>query len=318
MKFLVIGAGVLGSLYGARLSETGNEVTMLAHAGRAGALRADGIVLRDALRGGTTVTRVDVVEELGPDDRYDRIIVLVRKNQLPSVLSTLGDHGASQSIVFMVNNASGYTEMLRAVGSSRVLVGFAGAGGTMQDGIVDYTIAPRLLQRTTFGEPDGTITERLRQTAKAFKGAGFPVALEHNMDAWQKTHVAWVSPVANAIYAAAGDVSRLSRTPAAIALMLGAIRESFAVLNKLDVPITPWKLRPLSHLPESVGLRLLPPLLASRRADIIFARHANAARDEMQQSSRRARLPRQSSRDPDSASRRARSVRRPCKRSTAS
>ena len=289
MRFLIFGAGVLGSLYGARLCRAGHDVTLLARGERAVHVRCHGIVLQDALKGTRTVTPIKVAEEIDSGDRFDAIVVLVRKNQLAGALPVLAAHTATPTIVFMVNTASGYAELLDAVGPARVLVGFAGAGGTMHDGVVEFTVAPRLLQRTTFGEPSGAITPRLRQVAQAFTNAGFPVALECDMDAWQKTHVAWVAPVAEAIYAAGGDMRRLARTRAAIVLMLRAIRESFAALRALGVPITPTKLGALAHISEPVALRLLPPMLGSRRAEIILGRHANAARDEMAQLDRELR-----------------------------
>jgi hypothetical protein len=63
--------------------------------------------------------------------------------------------------------------------------------------------------------------------------------------------------------------------------MLHAIGESFAVLRALSVPVTPPTLRPLGHLPQRLALPVLARAFATRRADIILARHANAARDEM-------------------------------------
>jgi 2-dehydropantoate 2-reductase len=253
---------------------------VLARAARAAQLRRDGIILQHALSGERMVARVPVVEKLAAKDRYDLVVVLVRKNQLGPILPAVAAN-CSPTVLFMVNTASGYDELRAAVGATRVLVGFAGAGGTVRDGVVEYTVAPRLLQRTTVGEPDGTTTDRLRTVAAAFRRAGFPVALERNMDAWQKSHVAWVSPVANAIYAAGGDTRRLAASPASMRLMLRAVRESFAVLGAIGVPVTPPKLRPLGHLPESLALPVLARAFATRRADIILGRHAAAARDEM-------------------------------------
>jgi 2-dehydropantoate 2-reductase len=45
MKILVYGAGVLGSLYAARLADSGNDVTILARGQRLIDIRANGIVL---------------------------------------------------------------------------------------------------------------------------------------------------------------------------------------------------------------------------------------------------------------------------------
>ena len=194
--------------------------------------------------------------------------------------SSAANH-ASRAFLFMVSNAQGSDQLAAAVAYERVLFGFAGAGGTLEKGVVRYSVAPRLLQPTTLGELDGTTTPRLARIANEFRRAGFHVALESRMDAWQKTHEAWVSPVANAIYAVGGDNGRLRTTRDVVVLTLRAIRENFAVLRALEVPITPPKLRAFDRLPEPLLVPLLQRVLASRRVEILAARHANAARDEM-------------------------------------
>lgn len=60
-----------------------------------------------------------------------------------------------------------------------------------------------------------------------------------NMDAWLKTHVAEISPTANALYMAGVDAGRLAHTRDALVLMLRAIREGYRVLGAHGIPITP-------------------------------------------------------------------------------
>mgnify|MGYP001374583466 FL=1 len=56
MKILVYGAGVLGSLYAARLKESGQDVTVLARGKRFDEIEGQGIVLEHALKGTRSVT----------------------------------------------------------------------------------------------------------------------------------------------------------------------------------------------------------------------------------------------------------------------
>jgi 2-dehydropantoate 2-reductase len=103
------------------------------------------------------------------------------------------------------------------------------------------------------------------------------------MDAWLKTHVALVSPIANAIYAAGGDNYRLARTRDAIVLMIRAMREGYTVLRANHIPITPAKLKIIEWIPEPLLVALLQLRLPTKSAELNLARHANHARDEMQQ-----------------------------------
>lgn len=284
MKILIYGAGVLGSLYAARLKEARHDVAILARGKRLAQIREHGIVLENDENGERTITTaVQVVERLNPEDTYDWVLVILRKNQVRDVLPALAANKHTPNVVFMVNNAAGATEMVQALGRERVLLGFPGAGGGRFDHVVRYRIASDKAQPTTIGELDGSITPRLTKIVDALSAAGFPAATSPNMDAWLKTHVALVSPIANAIYAAGGDNYRLVRTRDAIVLMIRAVHEGYQVLRANHIPITPAKLKILEWIPEPFLVALLQRRLATEAAELNLARHANAARDEMQQ-----------------------------------
>jgi len=211
--------------------------------GRATEIRTYGLVLEDESAQRQTVTRVEVTEQLDSDDAYDLVIVLVRKNQLAAVVPVIAQSRQTPNVLFMVNNAAGVADLVTAVGCERVLLGFPGAGGTRNGHVIRYNIVSGMIQPTTLGELNRRITRRLMAIAKAFAAAGFPVALSRQMDAWLKTHIALVSPIANAIYAAGGDNYRLACTRDGIVLIVRAIREGYRVLRARGIPITPFKLQ---------------------------------------------------------------------------
>jgi 2-dehydropantoate 2-reductase len=283
MKILVYGAGVLGSLYAARLKQAGNDVAVLDRRKRLGFIRDNGILFEDVLTGKSRMVRVRTVDKLSPDAAYDLIIVMVRKTQVASVLPILSKNHKTSNILLMVNNAAGYYDWIEAIGRERLLIGFAGAGGALEDNIVYYTVVPRWLQPTTLGELDGETTPRLKQIAKTFRRAGFPVAISRNMDAWQKTHTALVLPMANAIYMAGGDHHRLAKMPEVLHLLVRAVREGLQVLRQLGVVITPRQSRAWEWIPAPVLVWMLGRWANTEHFEAVAARHANAVRDEMQQ-----------------------------------
>jgi 2-dehydropantoate 2-reductase len=282
MKVLVYGAGVLGSLYAARLQESGHDVTVLARGKRFDEIEAQGIVLEHALTGIRSVTAVAVTRELKPDDSFDLVLVVMRRNQVADVLPALAANKGSAQVVFMVNNPLGYGEWLQAVGRDRLLVGFAGAGGTRVDGVVYYHVVSPLLQPTTFGEPEGGVTERVRAIARVFRQAGFPTAVCPDMAGWQKTHVAWVSAMANGLYMAGGSGDGMASRPDVVRLTVRAIREGFVVLRALGVPVTPGKLRAFEWIPMPILVAVLRAWARTRHFDTIATRHTLAAFDEME------------------------------------
>lgn len=283
LRILVIGAGVIGSLCAARLSDTGHDVTVLARGQRYSDLLEHGIVLENASTGRKTVSRTRVAERLLPEDEFDLAIVTVRKNQVEGILPMLEANRRIQSVLFMVNNPLGPEQWVQTLGPGRVLLGFPGAGGTREGYVVRYSLVPPAIQLTTFGEIDGSITPRLKRIRRAFRMAGIPAAVSRNMDAWQKTHVAWVSPFANAIYMAGGDNYTLAKQPGNVRMLVRAIREHFAVLKALGVPATPAKLNVFNWAPVSLLVAALRAYLMTRQCELVATRHANSAKDEMKQ-----------------------------------
>ncbi len=282
MKILFYGAGVLGSLYAARLSQAGQDVTMLARGQRLADLRQYGIVIEDPVTGVRATTPVKVVEALAPEDAYDLVVVLMRKNQVTDILPALAANKATPNVLFMINNAAGPDLYVQALGRERVLLGFPGAGGRREGHVVYARLMEGGIQVTTMGELDGAITPRLTEIAGVFEQANLPVVFSANMDAWLKTHAAVVTPIANAIYAAGGDVFRAGRTPDAVVLMVRAVKEGFAALRALGIPITPFKLRVLVEwLPEPFLVAVLRRVAQTDTARLVLESHANAARDEM-------------------------------------
>jgi 2-dehydropantoate 2-reductase len=281
MRLLIFGAGVLGSLYAVKLLAAGHEVTVLARGRRAAQLRADGLVVQEY--GGSRLhAPVSVIDSLDPESSYEHVLVLVRNDQVESVLPSLAANKATPSLVFMFNNLGGPQRLVDVLGRDRVVLGFPGAAGERAaDGSVVATVLPALIQRTTVGEIDGRSSPRIRALAAALKEAGFPTAISSQMDAWLKTHIALVSPIADAFYAAGGDLKSLAVSRSRVIAMLQAIHRAFAALRAQGIPVTPAKLRGLELIPDWLLVGACQWALRTAYADLIVARHATVARGEM-------------------------------------
>ena len=128
---MVYGAGPLGSLFAARLQQGGNDVSILARGQRLADLREYGIVLHDVQSDKRTVTRVNVVEALAPDDAYDLVLVVMRKNNALQILPVLAANEHTPNVLFLMNNAAGPAALVEALGAERgrsVLSNWCGCG----------------------------------------------------------------------------------------------------------------------------------------------------------------------------------------------
>ncbi len=280
MRILVYGAGNIGSLYAGLLKESEQDVSILARQKRLDDIREHGIQLENAITGKETTVRVPAVGRLDTDDAYDLVLVVLPKDHVSEVLPILAENRQTPSVMFFGNNAAGPSEMVEVLGRERVLLGFPGAAAVAGDHSIRYLIVPAREQPTTIGELDGTKSPRLDAIANALGAAGFPASICSNMDAWLKTHVAEISPTANALYMAGVDAGRLARTRDALVLMLRAIREGYRVLSAHGIPITPKSHKVFQWLPEPLLLALMRRMVESDTTSIKIG-HALGARNEM-------------------------------------
>lgn len=285
MRILVYGAGPLGSVFAAELYQGGHEVAILARGQRLAELHEHGVVVHNVYNDAWVTAPVRVVEVLAPDDDYDLILVIMRKNAALGILPALAANTRVPNVLFLMNNAAGPEALVAALGKERVLTGFPACGG-YREGHVVHCLAGTAEEPAAipFGEVDGRITERTLRIAEALDAApGLKAEIHTDMDAWHKYHVALLMPsIAPALYACGTDRLRLARTRDALVLTVRAVREGFRVLRARGLALTPRKLWIFTVLPEPLMVPLLQRMVAHPNMEIALVRHANAARDEMQ------------------------------------
>jgi 2-dehydropantoate 2-reductase len=185
------------------------------------------------------------------------------------------------ALLFMLNNPLGATDLASALGPERVLLGFPGAGGTLEGATLRYAMIAQ--QPTTVGELRGEKTVRLTRLVEALRAAGFPTRIERHMDAWLKAHAFFVTAISGAIYLEGGNCQRLSRDRSVLGLMVHGVREGFQAVRALGYPVRPFSLKVLFNwMPESVAASYWGRFFSTPIADYVFGRHARSAAVETQ------------------------------------
>ena len=284
MRILIFGAGPLGSLFAAKLKQGGHDVALLARGKREEDLRQYGVVLKGWATGEVTTTQLKIVSQLRPNDDYDIVFVLMRKNQAIEILPSLAANKKIRSIVLLMNNAAGPQVFFDALGAERVLLGFPGAAGYFEDNTVVYVTAT--YERPTnviIGDVECSMKDNLQQVIHVLEKAPyFKVTIEKQMDSWLKYHVALLFPtLAPALYLCNTNNYRMAKTPDAIILAIRGIRESFHVLRKLHFPMRPAYLRILTIIPEPLLVYLMEKLLDNPKMEVAMVKHAKAAESEV-------------------------------------
>ncbi len=280
MRILVYGAGVQGSLYAARLAETGHDVTLLARGARPEMLGARGVVLDEALTGRRTLTRVRLTASLEPDSVYDLAMVAVRRDQVSDILPVIAAARRVPTVLFMHNHAGGSAALLNAVGAERVVLGFPGAGGDRVEGTVRYVLIPQ--QATTIGEPSGRRTPRIRELRRLLRRAGFRTRVERHMDLWLSAHAVFVTAVVGALYLSDTDTRMLAADRHAVTRLVRGVQEGFQALAAGGSGTPPLNLRAVFEwVPRRIAVWYWQRYLSRPLAEVAFGAHARAARAEM-------------------------------------
>ena len=278
VRILVLGAGVIGSVYGGKLLEAGHEVVLLARGSRLADLQSHGLLLEDAQSGNRTAQSVVVTNELASDDRFDLVLVPVRSEQLASTLAVLTVMTDGSDVLFFGNTGNRGAELAAALGK-RALFGFPAAGGTRDGPTIKYVLIRQ--QKTMLGEPDGTTTSRIRRLQLILDGAGFPTLISADIHAWLLGHAAFVVPIAFALYRVGIDAPVLAADPAAMRLMVLATREAFSALRATGNEEIPTNLLALYRLPTVLVIAYWRRVLNSARGELWFGAHSRAAPAEM-------------------------------------
>lgn len=279
MRLLIYGAGVIGSLYAALFAQAGYDTSVYARGKRLNVLRTKGLLYREDHQ--VKKANVSVLSELKDDDQYDFIFLTVREEQLYQALDELKTN-QSKCIVTMVNSIDDYKKWETICGKGRILPAFPGAGGGIQEDVLNGALTPLLIQPTTFAEITGERTARTIQLSKIFQKAHIPYQVVKDMHIWQLCHLAMVVPIADAYYEAenpekAGKEQKLMRKTAY------RLKRNFRLLKKGLGTLSPGKMNLFLAAPVSLLTIALSCVYESGFGNRFMYQHAVKAPDEMRQ-----------------------------------
>jgi 2-dehydropantoate 2-reductase len=279
VRILVLGAGVIGSVYAGKLLQAGHHVTLLARGRRLADLQLRGLVLENAQSRRRLELSVSAVDAPEAHQQYDLVLVAVRAEQLAATLPILTGMDDGSDVLFLGNTAGHARALIDALGD-RAVFGFPAVGGSQHDRVTRYVLIGQ--QKTTLGEPSGATSPRLMRLQTMFSAAGFPTTITAKIGAWLLGHAAFVVPIAFALYRVDTDPGRLAQDTASLRLMVRATRQSFQALRAFGTAEIPTNLTILYlQTPQGFAVRYWRRVMASPRGELWFAAHSRAAVQEM-------------------------------------
>lgn len=191
MKILILGAGAVGGYFGARLHQTGADVTFLLREKRAAKVKSEGLVVKSPK--GDAVLPVKVVTKGSDGGPYDVVILACKAYDLESAIESIAPAvGPGTTLVPMLNGHAHFGVLDARFGADMVAGGLARIGGMLgPNGEVLHTTP---FAGVSFGERhagEGSAKparETLKMLDAACKKAGIDGGLNDkiNQDLWDK------------------------------------------------------------------------------------------------------------------------------------
>jgi len=204
VRIVIVGAGAIGGYIGARLARNGADVVLYARGPHLEAMRTRGLRVKSAEE--EFEIRPQVSGDLATIGRADVVFLGVKAHHLPDVAPKLQPLLGPDTVVVSTQNGipwwyfqrlGGEFEGLRlervdpggviasAIDASRVIGSLAYfSTEIVEPGVIEHIEGNRI----SFGEPDGSRSERCRRIAEALIAAGFrcPISTRFRHEVWVK------------------------------------------------------------------------------------------------------------------------------------
>ena len=174
MRFVICGAGGLGSVIGGMLARAGQDVTLVGRAHHMDAIKAKGLHISGIY--GDFVVREHLSCITHPRDavgEFDLMILLTKAKDSETALAEADCLKGRVRMVCSFQNGIGKEERLRAWAGHDAVIG----ASTIEGGVLlepGHAMAGLTTPTTAyFGELDGGITPRIEAVTSAFQKAGF-------------------------------------------------------------------------------------------------------------------------------------------------
>lgn len=283
MKIAVLGAGAMGSVFGGKLAQSGQEVTLIdVWRDAVDTINARGLSLQDA-SGEPQTIRIRAASNPADIGPVDLVLVFVKCYHTESAVQSAEPLlGPNTAILSLQNGWGNAPRIAQIVGEQRVLVGVTYHSATV--------LGPGQVQHaghgpTFMGELNGSMSDRLTQIAKVFNAAGIEVTPSTAVlrEIWSKLALnVCTLPTSALLGFRAGQLVDHGGT---LDLMRALLREVVTVANAQHIPLDEherWEaITGLCHRSSGARSSMLQDVERRRRTeiDVINGAIVTAGRD---------------------------------------
>lgn len=280
MKILVVGTGVIGTLYGQALSEN-NEVFHFVRPEKFEeknnrVIRWDYIDERKAKKEQNTAGTYQYRCVTKADDSYNLIFVPVKTFQLLELLKALVAQAPRAKYLIFTLDWNLMDDVDQILAKNQYLVGYAGGGGTFQGGLLWGNLGKDVMLGTVFPEQQ----ELLKTVEGCFKECGIVPEIPG-----QARHWLWMHNVSTAPFGAAlakdRNLAKCLQDKKLIRTVFGACRECCAICQARGVDLKQFPEAIMYHIPFFLLYPMFKRNLTKNPVVQRYTAHAVSDIDEM-------------------------------------
>lgn len=236
MRILMVGAGAVGGLFGGLMAAAGRDVTFLLRPQRATQVREDGLTIVggpglpdvDDENGVTVSVPVLTAAELPDAPRFDVVVLATKAYGLESAITDLAPAVRNGAAVLPLLNGMRHVDRLvDEFGESSVLGGYAFVSSYLDDRgrVLAGPVAPAI----TYGERDGSDTERIRAFDAAASGGAFAATLSADVTAQMWAKWVFLAAFAGTNVLSGGTLGQASSAPGGVETITALLAETASV-----------------------------------------------------------------------------------------
>jgi 2-dehydropantoate 2-reductase len=227
MKFVMVGSGAVGSYFGAKLQQSGQEVVFVARGKQLQALRDNGLTVRTP-NGDTHLPNVAVTDDLASVGQADYVLISVKTGQLDPILPQLNAlKRVGTRYLTLQNGVEAPQQVAQVVGVEQMLGGLVrGFFELDAPGIVRHVGA---IPAIIFGQIDGGMTHQAALLREILSQAGVRAEIPADIEAalWEK--FVFVCALGGVTTVARSTVGEIRAYPPTWQMLEQAMREIIAV-----------------------------------------------------------------------------------------
>jgi len=248
MKTLIVGAGVIGTIYGWAFAEAGVDVTHYVRPGKGAIL--DHQIQIDVLderkghkKNNLTTYPIRWTESVSSADGYELVIVPTNAFQVETAIQTLAPACPEAIFLTFAANWEGVECLGKTIPRARLVLGYPDGGGTIREGVYWTNLGGEV----HLGLPEGGSSEALEKVSGLFRRTDIQPDVQSNMLHWLWLHNAMSTPFAAGL-AKHNDIPAYMKDTAILKQCFAAGKEVIELCERRGVK--------LDEYPEIVQFKL--------------------------------------------------------------